>query len=163
LHFRDLMPRSIVASSAARIEAFIDDLGGRAVIKPLNGAGGRGVMILDRSDLNFHAIIEMSTAEGSRPVMVQEYLPAVRDGDKRILLLDGEPLGAIVRVPRSDEARSNLHVGGRAVPADLTFDDERIIRRLTPYLRAAGLSFVGIDVIGGKLTEINVTSPTGIQ
>jgi len=163
LHFRDLMPQSIVASTSARIEAFVDDLGGSAVIKPLNGAGGRGVMILDRSDLNFHAIIEMSTAEGSLPVMVQEYLPAVRDGDKRILLLDGEPLGAIVRIPRADEARSNLHVGGKAAPTDLSFDDERIIRRLAPHLCAAGLSFVGIDVIGGKLTEINVTSPTGIQ
>src|SRR5262245_34742447 len=100
LHFHEVMPRSIVMSSSERIEAFVDDLGGRAVIKPLNGAGGRGVMILDRSDLNFHAIIEMSTAEGSVPVIVQEYLPAVRQGDKRILLLDGEPLGAVLRVPR---------------------------------------------------------------
>jgi len=163
LHFSDLMPRSIVASSPARIEAFVDDLGGRAVIKPLNGAGGRGVMILDRSDLNFHAIIEMTIAEGSLPVMVQKYLPAVRDGDKRILLLDGEPLGAILRIPRTDEARSNLHVGGKAVPAELTVDDERIIQRLAPHLRASGLFFVGVDVIGGKLTEVNVTSPTGIQ
>src|SRR4029077_1747704 len=104
-------------------------LGGRAAIKPLNGAGGRGVMILDRSDLNFHAIIEMSTAEGRLPVMIQEYLPAVREGDKRILLLDGEPLGAILRVPRPDEARSNLHVGGRAEPTELSADDERIICR----------------------------------
>jgi glutathione synthase len=163
LHFRDLMPRSIVASSSARIEAFVDDLGGRAVIKPLNGAGGRGVMILDRSDLNFHAIIEMATAEACVPVMVQEYLPAVRHGDKRILLLDGEPLGAILRVPRADEARSNLHVGGKAEQAELTVDDELIIRHLAPRLRAAGLIFVGIDIIGGKLTEVNVTSPTGIQ
>jgi glutathione synthase len=163
LHFRDLMPRSIVASSSARMEAFVDDLGGRAVIKPLNGAGGRGVMILDRSDLNFHAIIETATVEGSVPVVVQEYLPAVRQGDKRILLLDGEPLGAILRVPRADEARSNLHVGGKAEPAELTPDDERIIRSLAPHLRATGLYFVGIDVIGGKLTEVNVTSPTGIQ
>ena len=163
LQFRDLMPPSIVASSSARIEAFIDDLGGRAVIKPLNGAGGRGVMILNRDDLNFHAIIEMATAEGSIPVMVQEYLPAVRQGDKRILLLDGDPLGAILRVPRADEARSNLHVGGKAEPVELTLDDERIMRRLAPHLRATGLFFVGIDVIGGKLTEVNVTSPTGIQ
>jgi glutathione synthase len=163
LHFRDLMPRTIVASSSARMEAFVDDLGGRAVIKPLNGAGGRGVMILDRSDLNFHAIIEMATTEGTVPVMAQEYLPAVRQGDKRILLLDGEPLGAILRVPRTDEARSNLHVGGKAEPAELTVDDERIIRHLAPHLRAMGLVFVGIDVIGGKLTEVNVTSPTGIQ
>src|SRR5262249_20892236 len=93
----------------------------------------------------------------------QEFLPEVREGDKRILLLDGEPLGAILRVPRPDEARSNLHVGGRAEAAELSPDDDRIIRRIAPRLRAEGLFFVGLDVIGGKLTEINVTSPTGIQ
>jgi glutathione synthase len=163
LHVGDLMPRTTVTASSTHIERFVEDLGGRAVIKPLNGAGGRGVMILDRSDLNFHVIIEMATAEGSLPVMVQEYLSAVRQGDKRILLLDGEPLGAILRVPRADEARSNLHVGGKAEPAELTLDDERIVRQLAPLLRAMGLFFVGIDVIGGKLTEVNVTSPTGIQ
>jgi glutathione synthase len=163
LHFSELMPRTIVTSSSAHIETFVDSLGGRAVIKPLNGAGGRGVMILERNDLNFHAIIETSTVEGSLPVMVQEYLPKAREGDKRILLLDGEPLGAILRVPRPDEARSNLHVGGRAEAAELSPDDERIIRRIAPRLRVEGLFFVGLDVIGEKLTEINVTSPTGIQ
>lgn len=163
LHFSELMPKTIVTHYAAHIESFVEAVGGRAVIKPLNGAGGRGVMVLDRRDLNFHAIVEISTAEGKLPVMVQEYVPAVREGDKRILLLDGEPLGAVLRVPRHDEARSNLHVGGQAEPASLTAEDERIIQCIGPRLRTDGLYFVGIDVIGGKLTEINVTSPTGIQ
>jgi glutathione synthase len=95
--------------------------------------------------------------------MVQEFLPAVRVGDKRVLLLDGEPLGAILRVPRADEARSNIHVGGSVVPCALDDDDRRIIAALGPRLRQDGLVFVGLDVIGGKLTEVNVTSPTGIQ
>jgi glutathione synthase len=163
LHFADLMPRTIVTHRASHIRSFVEEVGGRAVIKPLNGAGGRGVMVLDRADLNFNAIVEGATGEGRRPAMVQEYLPEARTGDKRILLLDGEPIGAILRVPQADEARSNLHAGGRAEPSALTPADERIVRRLGPRLRADGLYFVGIDVIGGRLTEINVTSPTGIQ
>jgi glutathione synthase len=163
LHFADVMPRTLVTHHAQHIRAFIERVGGRGVIKPLHGAGGRGVMVLDQSDLNYNAIVETLTEDGARLAMVQEFLPAVRQGDKRILLLEGEPLGAILRVPRDDEARSNIHVGGRVEPATLTDADLAIVRRVAPKLRADGLYFVGLDVIGGKLTEVNVTSPTGIQ
>jgi glutathione synthase len=163
LHFADVMPRTIVTHHAQHIRSFIKSIGGRGVIKPLHGAGGRGVMILDQNDLNYNAIVETLTADGRRLAMVQEFLPAVRQGDKRILLLDGEPLGAILRVPREDEARSNIHVGGRVEPTTLSEADQAIVRRLAPKLRADGLYFVGLDVIGGRLTEVNVTSPTGIQ
>ena len=163
LHFSELMPRTIVTRDAAVIRSFVEHHGGRCVIKPLNGAGGRGVLLLDQADLNFHALVEATTNDGRCAAMVQEYLPQVRTGDKRILVLDGVPLGAILRVPPSDDARCNLHVGGRAEPACLAAADEAIVQRLAPRLRADGLYFVGLDVIGGRLTEINVTSPTGIQ
>ncbi|MEI8255192.1 MAG: glutathione synthase [Deltaproteobacteria bacterium] len=163
LHFADVMPPTIVTHHAFHIRSFIDSVGGRGMIKPLDGAGGRGMMVLDRKDLNFNAIIETVTANGTKLCMVQEFLPAVRQGDKRVLLLDGEPLGAILRVPRDDEARSNIHVGGRVEPTTLTPAEEALVKRLAPRLRADGLYFVGLDVIGEKLTEVNVTSPTGIQ
>ena len=163
LHFADVMPKTIVTHHAKHIREFVREVGGRGVIKPLDGAGGRGVMVLSEGDLNFNAIVEATTHDGRRLAMVQEFLPAVRKGDKRILLLDGEPLGAINRVPRDDEARSNIHVGGRVEPTQLSALEEAIVRRVAPKLRADGLYFVGLDVIGEKLTEVNVTSPTGIQ
>ena len=163
MHFADVMPRTLVTYDFDSIRRFVSELGGTAVIKPLDGNGGRGVMVLRLDDLNFNAILEVSTGEGRRPVMVQEFLPEVRQGDKRVLLLDGEPLGAILRVPPSGEARSNLHVGGTAVPTELTARERAIVERLAPRLRADGLHFVGLDVIGERLTEVNVTSPTGIQ
>lgn len=163
MHFAEVMPRTLVACREAEIRAFINELGGPGVIKPLDGAGGRGVMVLDPADKNFRSIIETLTDDGRCFAMVQEFLPAVRVGDKRVLLLDGEPLGAILRVPRADEARSNIHVGGSVVPCELDDDDRRIIAAVAPKLRQDGLYFVGLDVIGGRLTEVNVTSPTGIQ
>lgn len=163
MHFPEVTPRTLVACGEDEIRAFLSDIGTVGVIKPLDGAGGRGVMVLDPADKNFRSIIETLTDAGRRFAMVQEYLPAVRVGDKRVLLLDGEPLGAILRVPRADEARSNIHVGGSVVPVALDDDDRRIIAALAPRLRADGLHFVGLDVIGGRLTEVNVTSPTGIQ
>jgi len=163
LHFPDVMPRTLVSAAEAEIRAFLEALGGPGIIKPLDGAGGRGIMLLDLRDRNFRSIVETLTAEGRRYAMVQEYLPAVRVGDKRILLLDGEALGAILRVPREDDARSNIHVGGSVVPTTLDDDDRRIVAAVGPRLRADGLYFVGLDVIGGRLTEVNVTSPTGIQ
>jgi glutathione synthase len=163
MHFADVMPKTLVTYEPDAIRAFVEELGGTAVIKPLDGNGGRGVMVLRTDDLNFNAIIEVSSGEGKRPVMVQEFLPDVRKGDKRVILLDGEPLGAILRVPKSDEARSNMHVGGTAVPTELTPKELEICRRIAPRLKADGLYFVGLDVIGEKLTEVNVTSPTGIQ
>ncbi len=163
LHFPEVTPRTIVTMREHDVRAFLETLGGPGVIKPLDGAGGRGIMVVDLDDRNFRSIVETTTREGTRYCMVQEYLPAVRKGDKRVLLLEGEPLGAILRVPREDEARSNIHVGGRVEPVDLDDDDRRIIAAVAPRLRADGLVFVGLDVIGGRLTEVNVTSPTGIQ
>jgi glutathione synthase len=162
-HFPALMTDTLVTNDAARIRAFVGEVGGRAVIKPLSGAGGAGVMGLTLGDTNFHAIVEATTHNGRRIAMVQRYLPDVVRGDKRILLLDGEPLGAILRVPRKDDLRSNIHVGGSVEAAVLDDADRAIVAGVAPRLRADGLYFVGLDVIGGRLTEVNVTSPTGIQ
>ncbi len=163
LHFSRHMPRTLVASNRERILDFADEVGGNAVIKPLYGAGGAGVLFLSRRDQNARSIIETLTREGTVAAMVQEYLPAVRQGDKRVLLLDGAPLGGINRVPRPDDLRSNIHVGGRVEPCEVTAQERAIIDDIAPRLRADGLIFVGLDLIGGKLTEVNVTSPTGIQ
>ena len=163
LNFPDLMPETIVSLSSEELLSFLDRLGGEMVIKPLDGKGGEGIFVLRRNDVNLFSLIEQATNFGSRLAMAQQYLPAVRRGDKRILLLDGEPLGAVLRVPASGELRANLHVGGSAARGVLEDSDIEIIQSIGPRLREDGLFFVGIDVIGGKLTEINVTSPTGIQ
>jgi glutathione synthase len=162
MNFPEWTPRTIVTADADEIHAFARELGG-AVIKPLDGAGGSGVLRLSEGDKNARAIVDMITGEGRRLAMVQEYLPAVTEGDKRILLLDGEPLGAILRVPRGDDLRSNIHVGGSVVPSELTPREREMVKAIAPRLRADGLVFVGLDVIGERLTEVNVTSPTGIQ
>lgn len=160
--FPELMPRTLVASSKARIKRFLDEVDGKAVIKPVEGHGGGGVFALLSGDNNLNGLIEAVTQNGTRVAMVQELIPEVTEGDKRILLLDGEPLGAILRVPQGDW-RSNIHVGGKVVRSDLSDADRRIVAAMAPRLREDGLWFVGLDVIGGKLTEVNVTSPTGIQ
>jgi glutathione synthase len=162
-YFPELMPETLVSSHKQRIKDFVTRVGGHAVIKPLGGRGGEGVLVLRNGDPNVNAIIEATTLDGTRLAMVQVFMPEVKVGDKRILVLDGEPLGAILRVPSGEEVRSNLRVGGTAVKAELDAADRRIVQALAPRLRRDGLWFVGIDVIGGKLTEVNVTSPTGIQ
>jgi len=163
LHFSRHMPRTLVSSHRERILDFADEVGGNAVIKPLSGAGGAGVLFLSRKDQNARSIIETVTREETVAAMVQEYLPAVRQGDKRVLLLDGQVLGGINRVPRADDLRSNIHVGGRVEPCEVTAQERAVVDDIAPRLRADGLYFVGLDFIGGKLTEVNVTSPTGIQ
>jgi glutathione synthase len=163
LHFARHMPRSLVTSSPERIYEFMSEVGGKCVIKPLFGAGGAGVLLLSDGDKNNRSIAETLTHEGHDEVMVQEYLPAVVAGDKRVLLLAGEILGAINRIPRADDLRSNIHVGGRVEPCDVTAEERAIVRDMAPRLLADGLIFVGLDFIGGRLTEVNVTSPTGIQ
>jgi len=163
LHFSSFTPRTLVTADRPRILAFLEEVGGRAVIKPLDGAGGAGVLMLATGDRNNRAVVDLLTHEGGRFAMVQEYLPAVRDGDKRVLLLDGVVLGAINRVPRADDLRSNIHVGGRVEPTEVSAAELAIVAGIAPRLRQDGLVFVGLDLIGGKLTEINVTSPTGIQ
>jgi len=163
LHFADLMPATLVSRDMAALLDFLEEQGGQMVVKPLDGKGGEGIFHLRPGDPNLRSILEQSTAFGARWAMAQAYVPEVRRGDKRILLLEGEPLGALLRIPAAGESRANLHVGGRAVRAGLDSADRRIIERIAPRLRRDGLFFVGIDVIGGRLTEINVTSPTGLQ
>jgi glutathione synthase len=163
LHFAKHMPKTIVTSQEDRIMAFVDSVGGVGVIKPLDGAGGSNVLKLEKSDSNARAIIEILTKNGRELAMVQEYLPAVKKGDKRVLLLDGEVLGGILRVPRADDLRSNIHVGGTVQPCDVTPQERAIVSDIAPRLKKDGLIFVGLDMIGGRLTEVNVTSPTGIQ
>ncbi len=161
--FADLMPATRVSRRIPELKAFMAELGGRMIVKPLDGKGGEGIFLLVDEDPNLNSILEQSTSFGTRAVMAQAYLPAIREGDKRILLLEGEPIGAVLRVPAEAESRANLHVGGSARAATLDDDDRRIVSRVGPFLKDQGLFFVGIDVIGGKLTEINVTSPTGMQ
>lgn len=161
--FGSVTPRTLVANDKASIFAFVEAVGGLAVIKPIDGHGGEGIFQLRRDDKNANVIVETVTQGGTRAAMVQQYIPEVVEGDKRILLLEGEPIGAILRVPRADEARSNIHVGGTVVHAEITPADRRIIDAVRDSLVADGLIFVGLDVIGGLLTEVNVTSPTGIQ
>jgi glutathione synthase len=162
-HFPAVMPATLVSNDKQRIKEFLVRSSGRAVLKPLSGAGGESVFLMQEGDLNVNAIIETVTQNGSRVAMAQEFLPEVTEGDKRILLLDGEPLGAILRVPQRGDVRSNIHVGGRVERAELDDRDRAIISLVGPRCRVDGLYFVGLDVIGGKLTEVNVTSPTGIQ
>lgn len=161
-HFPDLMPPTLVTWDLAAIRAFRAEYHD-IIVKPLFGNGGAGVFRIREDDENLGALLEMHFARSREPLMIQRYEPAVRRGDKRIILIDGEAAGAINRVPAPGEARSNMHVGGRAEPVELTPRDEEICARIGPMLREQGLIFVGIDVIGDFLTEINVTSPTGIQ
>ncbi|MDD9827374.1 MAG: glutathione synthase [Deltaproteobacteria bacterium] len=163
LHFANLMPATLVSREIPALLNFLEEQGGEMVVKPLDGKAGEGIFHLRPGDPNLHSILEQSTAFGARWAMAQAYLPEVRRGDKRILLLEGEPLGAVLRVPADGESRANFHAGGRAARAGLDSGDRRIIERIAPRLRQDGLFFVGIDVIGGHLTEINVTSPTGLQ
>jgi len=163
LHFADLMPETLVARETRSFLDFLEQMSGEMIVKPLDGRGGEGIFHVRRDDRNLFSILEQSTRFGTRLAMAQRYLPAVRRGDKRILLLEGEPLGAVLRVPAQGETRANLHVGGRPEKATLDAADLRILERLRPWLERDGLFFVGIDVIGGLLTEVNVTSPTGIQ
>jgi glutathione synthase len=162
LDFLDLMPPTLVTRNAADVKLF------RAehkdiIIKPLYGNGGSSVFRVKPDDTNLNSLIELFQTVFREPFMVQQYRPEVRGGDKRIILIDGELAGAINRVPAADETRSNLHVGGTAAPVELTDRDREICARLGPELKKRGLLFTGIDVIGPYLTEINVTSPTGIR
>ena len=162
-HFADLMPETAVARSISRLRAFLDEVGGDMVVKPLDGKGGEGIFRLRHGDPNVGSILEQITQFETCWAMAQRYLPAIREGDKRILLLEGEPLGAVLRVPGSEETRANFHAGGQPAKAVIDAKDRAICERLRDTLRDEGLFFVGIDVIGGFLTEINVTSPTGLQ
>jgi glutathione synthase len=161
-HFPGLMPPTLVSSDREAIVAF-RKRHGEIILKPLFGNGGAGIFRVKKDDENFNALLETFATMYREPIVVQRYLPEVRKGDKRIILVDGEPVGAVLRVPPKGEARANLHVGGRAAKTKLTRREREICAAIGPTLRDQGLVFVGIDVIGDYLTEINVTSPTGIQ
>ena len=160
--FPDLMPATLVTRDLDAIKAFRAEHGD-IVMKPLYGKGGEAVFLLSRQDLNFGSLYDMFSATFREPWVIQKFLPAVKDGDKRIILVDGEFAGAVNRVPAPDDLRSNMVRGGVPKATDLTEREREICARLGPALRERGLLFVGIDVIGGYLTEINVTSPTGIR
>lgn len=163
LRFPEQIPQTLVSSDMRRLKEFMDELGGEMIVKPLDGAGGSGVFYLNQQDRNTNSILEAATDNGRRLIMAQRYLPEIRQGDKRIIVLNGEPLGAVLRVPLEWETRGNIHVGGQVVKTEVTERDQEICAALAPLLRADGLYFVGLDVIGNYLTEVNVTSPTGIQ
>jgi glutathione synthase len=161
-HFPGLMPPTLITSDRDEITAFRREHGD-IILKPIFGNGGVGVFRLTPADENLNALLELFTQLYREPIIVQRYLPEVRQGDKRIVLVEGMPMGGVLRVPAVGEARANLHVGGKAVKTTLTPREREICAAIGPTLKARGLVLVGIDVIGDYLTEINVTSPTGIQ
>jgi len=162
LQFRDLTPPTMVARDLATLRAF-RARHGDVILKPLYGNGGAGVFKLHQDDGNLASLHELFSGINREPLIMQKFLPAVSAGDKRVILVDGEPVGAINRVPQKGETRSNMHVGGRPEKIALSDRDREICARIGPLLREKGQIFVGIDVIGDWLTEINLTSPTGIQ
>jgi len=163
LQFEKWMPKTLVTRDREEILDFTKLVGGQAVLKPLDGAGGSGVVALRTDDKNARALTDILTHEGRVQAMVQAFQPGITEGDKRVLLLDGKLLGAILRVPRADDIRANIHVGGSVKQTSLTEQEQALVDELGPVLSENGLFFVGLDLIGGKLIEVNVTSPTGIQ
>jgi len=162
LEFSDLMPETLISADREAIKAFRADVGD-IVVKPLYGNGGAAVFKLSADDPNLSSLLDMFESAFREPAVIQRFLPRVTEGDKRIILIDGEIAGAINRIPAKDETRSNMHIGGTPTPVELSERDLEICGRLGPELLKRGLIFVGIDVIGDYLTEINVTSPTGIR
>ena len=161
-HYPELMPPTLITSDRDEIRAFRREHGD-IIVKPLYGNGGAGVFRIRPDDENLVSLLELYERMYREPIMIQRYLPEIRQGDKRIILVEGEPVGAVSRMPAEGESRANLHVGGRAQKTVLTEREREICARIGPDLRATGQIFVGIDVIGDWLTEINVTSPTGIH
>ncbi len=162
LDYPELMPATLISRDRVAIDAFRAEYKD-IILKPLYGNGGAGIFRIKEGDPNYSSIFEMFMETSREPIIAQAFLPLVVKGDKRILIIDGVAVGAINRVPQKGETRSNMHVGGTAVPTDLTEDDMRICNAIGPMLKARGQILVGIDVIGDKMTEINITSPTGVQ
>ncbi|PCI30500.1 MAG: glutathione synthase [SAR324 cluster bacterium] len=163
LNFSAVMPQTLITCHGDEIRQFMHDVGGEIIVKPLNRCGGAGVIYLHTADKNFNSLIEMSTNEGEEYIMAQRYLPEIRQGDKRVILINGKAEGAILRVPTGDEHRGNIHVGGSVIYSELTVRDQWLVDQIGPKLKEDGLYLVGLDIIGDYITEINVTSPTGIQ
>ena len=159
----DLTPPTLISADIPRILAFAAAQPDRVVLKPWDGNGGRGVLVSHRDDPNLRSMIEILTGDGRQSIIAQRHIPEIVDGDKRVLLIEGEPVGAMLRVPTGRDHRGNMHAGARVVRCGLSARDREICARIGPTLRREGFVFVGIDLIGGWLTEINVTSPTGIQ
>ncbi|ELR97656.1 glutathione synthase [Gloeocapsa sp. PCC 73106] len=162
LQFSQVIPETIVTQDKSVIREFVENKGA-AVLKPLGGKAGEGILFLSEGDRNLNSLVEISTKQGQEPIMVQMYLPEAQQGDKRIILLNGEPIGAVNRVPTGKEFRGNMAVGGRVEKTEITPRELAVCEYVGPKLRADGLYFVGLDVIGGYLTEVNVTSPTGVR
>lgn len=164
LFFPEIIPRSIVTKNIFQLQEFLEEAGGEMVVKPLDGHGGEGIFYVREGDRNANVILEAITKFGTEYVIGQKFIEEVSEGDKRIIILNGEPLGGVLRVPKpGGEFRSNFHSGGSPAQSDLTDRDLEICSTIGPRLREDGLYFVGIDVIGGYVTEINTTSPTGVQ
>ncbi len=161
VQFPDLVPPQVITARRDVLKAFVDEHG-KAVLKPLAFMGGMGVMVFEKGDHNLKSAIDLLTGEGKKQALAQAYLKDVRTGDKRVIVVDGEPIAGLLRVPMADDVRANLHVGGTATQVGIDDNDRRICAVLAPELKRLGLFFVGLDVIGGRLTEVNVTSPTGV-
>ena len=162
LQFTKAIPETIVSADKQFIRQFVQAKGA-AVLKPLGNKAGEGILFLQSGDRNFNSIVELSTLQGRVPVMVQTYLPEAKEGDKRIILLNGEPIGALNRLSSGTDFRNNMATGGTVAQTEITPREDEICAQVAERLRQDGLIFVGIDVIGGYLTEVNVTSPTGIR
>jgi len=162
LRFPSVAPKSLVSKEPEKIKRFLYEVGGKAVVKPLNECSGKGIFYLEKNDINLNSLLEGVTSEGKEFVIVQEYLPQVKEGDKRILLLEGKPIGAMRRIPPPDDYRANIHRGAKFVKTEITSVEERICQYLSSQLVKDGIYFAGIDVIADKVVEINVTSPAGI-
>ena len=163
LRFPAVCPPARVSRRIRELLAFQGEMGGEMIVKPLDGAGGEGIFHLKAGDRNTSAILEAATAHESRYIMAQRYLPEIRQGDKRVILVEGEALGAVLRVPAEGESRANFHVGGQPAATEVDDRDREIAAAIGPELVRLGIVFAGIDVIGGWLTEVNVTSPTGLR
>lgn len=162
LNFPLFAPRSFVSRKPKELKKFLFKVGGEMIVKPLNESSGKGVLYLREDDINLNSLLEMATGEGKKFIIAQEYLAQAKEGDKRILVLGGKPLGAMCRVPPPDDHRANIHRGAKLARAEIGPLDEKICRYLSTRLLRDGIYFAGVDVIGGKIVEINVTSPAGI-
>ncbi len=162
LNFPLFAPRSLVSKKPEQLKKFLWQIGGKMILKPLGDCSGRGVLYLEKDDINLNSLLEMAAEQGKKFLIAQEYLPEIKEGDKRILILEGKPVGAMCRVPPPDDYRANIHKGAKFVPAEITPLDEKICQYLSNRLLRDGIYFAGVDVIGEKIVEINVTSPAGI-
>ena len=160
LNFPTAIPETIVTKDTNRLKSFLSEVGGEMIIKPLGKCGGEGIFYIKEGDKNINALFETSTNFQTEFIMGQRYIPEIKDGDKRIILINGEAVGAVSRVPQDDEHRGNIHIGGKGVRCEITKRDKELCNIIAPRLKQDGLYFVGLDIIGDWITEINVTSPT---